>query len=78
MTITRTGDASEYKKNVFIQTFVYTGFFYDCFANMTVEFFLLTRPSGPVQSQSCNVRLYVCDVTKHPLPGVVATSGQRT
>ena len=25
-----------------------------------------------------SVRMYVCDVAKHPLPGVVKTSGQRT
>ena len=40
--------------------------------------FSLNRPtSGPIQSQRRNVRLFVCDVSKHPLLEVVETSDKK-
>ena len=40
--------------------------------------FSLTQSSGLGQSLSRNVRLYVCDVAKHPHLGVLKTFGWRT
>ena len=33
-----------------------------------IKSFSLNRLTGPIQSWSCNVRLYVCDTPKYPLP----------